>query len=97
MLTALPNRCILCTDIKSPYRISKVQDFVPHIISFSKDFSMQMFVIKLSLLLILILSEVKKKVAITFWSLFRIGEQKYLSRLAWGMCSFISVFCEQRQ
>lgn len=28
MFTALPNRCILCTGIKSPYRISKVQDFL---------------------------------------------------------------------
>ena len=57
----IPNRCTLYMDLKPPYRIGKVQDFVPHIISFSKDFSIQMFVIKLSLLLIPILSEVKKK------------------------------------
>lgn len=68
-----------------------------HITSFSKAFTIPAFEIKLFLLLALILSDVTEKVAVTFWPFFWIWEEKYLSRLAWGMCGFISVFCEQCQ
>lgn len=96
MFTALPSRCILCTGIKS-YRIGKVQDFLLISLHFPRPLPYQRLRSSFSCCLPSSWVMLWKKLQLHFGLFFWIWEEKYLSRLAWGMCGFISVFCEQCQ